>query len=155
MSQLTVPVDVTHIASLADLPEFLAAERAIAFMSVDWSGPERKGRERFLGLARRWQDASLPGIQFFLVNEDDDALRRRFPQQIRCACVPLGAGSLHWFAKGQVLRSEMQIGDCTVSQLIAWTAELWTADLRSTEFDTHDGTADMQRGSASRGGARP
>jgi hypothetical protein len=120
---------VTRIHSREDLPELLAAERAVAMLSVDWSGPERKGRERFLALAHRWQDAGLPPVQFFLINEDDDTLRDFFPRQIRCACVPLGAGAVHWLARGKVLRSEMQIADCPVSQLVAWTAELWPAEL--------------------------
>ena len=115
---------VTRIDSREDLPELLAAERAVALLSVDWSGPERKSRERFLALARRWHDAGLSGVQFFVVNEDDDALRAFFPRQIRCACVPLGAGAVHWLARGKVLRSELQVGDVPVSQLLAWTAEL-------------------------------
>jgi hypothetical protein len=119
---------VTRIDSREDLPELLTAERAVAMLSVDWSGPERKSRERFLGLARRWQEAGLPPVQFFLVNEDDDTLREFFPRQIRCACVPLGAGAVHWLTLGKVLRSEMQIADCPVSQLVAWTAELWSAE---------------------------
>ena len=101
-----------------------AVDRVIA-------GPERKSRERFLALARRWHDAGLSGVQFFVVNEDDDALRAFFPRQIRCACVPLGAGAVHWLARGKVLRSELQVGDVPVSQLLAWTAELLPDELGS------------------------
>jgi hypothetical protein len=137
---------VTRIDSRHDLPELLTAERAVALLSVDWSGPERKSRERFLGLARRWHDAGLPSVQFFVVNEDDDALREFFPRQIRCACVPLGAGAVHWLARGKVLRSEMQVGDLPVSQLMAWTAELLPDELRSDALGRADTARETRPG---------
>jgi hypothetical protein len=119
------PDEVTWITSLEDVSPVFRVERAIVFMSVDWSGPERKGRQRLRQLIEGSLASGLPPIEFFVVNEDNDTLRARFPTSIRCNCTPLGAGAMHWIEHGRIVASEPSAGSCTLQHLMAQTAALW------------------------------
>jgi hypothetical protein len=119
------PDEVTLITHIADVPPVFLANQAIVFMSVDWSGPERRGRQRLQQLIDRCRDSELPQIEFFVVNEDDDTLRSQFPTSIQCVCTPLGAGSIHWIERGRFVANEVSAGSCTLDHLFARTAELW------------------------------
>jgi hypothetical protein len=119
------PDGVTLITSLEEVPPVFLAERAIVFMSVDWSGPERRGRQRLQQLIDRSRGCELPEIEFFVVNEDDDPLRAQFPTSIQCVCTPLGAGSIHWIERGRFVASEVSAGSCSLDHLFGRTAELW------------------------------
>ena len=55
------------------IPHILAAERAMVFISVTWSAPERNARREFEEAVTRWE-TELPdhAIEFFRLEIDED-----------------------------------------------------------------------------------
>ncbi len=126
-----VHADISPILNLEDLSQVLSAERAVVFMSVDWSSPERVGRQRFYELVERLQEARVANVEFFVVNEDIDALRQRFPSAIDCSCVSLGAGAMHWLERGRVVAGEITTSAISVERLYEKSVALWPVDTHS------------------------
>ena len=123
--------DISPILNLEDLSQVLSAERAVVFMSVDWSSPERVGRQRFYELVERLQEARVANVEFFVVNEDIDSLRQRFPSAIDCSCVPLGAGAMHWLERGRIVAGEITTSAISVERLFEKSVALWPVDTHS------------------------
>jgi hypothetical protein len=107
------------------LPLINAAPRALVFLSVPWSVPERTARHAF----QKAIDQIAPlNVKCFVLDEDADwcpswlialqihGLEHGWPQ---------GAGSMIWMELGKVISSEL--GGCQLStkDIVARTEQIW------------------------------
>jgi hypothetical protein len=87
----------------AELQEILAAERAVVFVTVEWSAPERASRQLFQQFASTISaDHRHLGILLFVVPEDADFSRPWLGARVYRSLGSLGWGSVIWFERGQV-----------------------------------------------------
>jgi hypothetical protein len=103
------------------------APRALVFISVPWSGPERHARHAFYAAAEKLEgDAPDLCIHFFRLDVDDDEASQRwllslgFPQ-----FAGFGVGSLLWLEHGKVISSEVTANSLGVEGVVGRTGSLW------------------------------
>jgi hypothetical protein len=89
------------------LDEIKLANRAITFFSVDWSGPERKRRKAFFhALGRLHTLVGYRQVAAYVLDEENATIRQFFrSKKAYYSEHPLGAGSLFWLEKGQIVSS--------------------------------------------------
>ena len=109
------------------LPAVLAAPRALVFLTVPWSGPERSARVQFR-MAAEQLTAEHPelGIEFFSQDEDADWCQTwvgAFGISGLGGGVPRGAGSMLWLEGGRLVSSELGGAGLAASGIVART--LW------------------------------
>jgi hypothetical protein len=91
------------ISSEAEFFDVLAAERAVLYVTVDWSAPERASRELFEQFSKTiLADYSHLGIQLFVVPEDAEFSRQWLQAHVARTLGSLGYGSVIWFERGEV-----------------------------------------------------
>jgi hypothetical protein len=103
------------------------AARALAFISVPWSGPERQGRQVFRAAAAILDEKHADlGIAFFRLEVDEDETAQQwlisvgYPQ-----FAGMGAGSLLWVQGGHALATEINASYVGVSGIVARSTMLW------------------------------
>jgi hypothetical protein len=116
--------------STADnLPVARAAARALVFLSVPWSSPERNARQAFRAAASLLVEhyADL-GIHFFMLDEEDEACQT----WLASLGVPhfgggfaRGAGGLFWLEHGRVVSSKITANSLSAGGRIARSVSLW------------------------------
>src|SRR3954469_23168373 len=91
------------IVEAADLEQISLAPRAIVYLTVEWSVPERRTRQSFLRFV-----GGLPSslqISSFIVSEDDEFaaewLDAHTPYDKDCKS---GSGGVAWFSHGTIVR---------------------------------------------------
>jgi hypothetical protein len=110
-----------------------AAARALVFLTVPWSVPERHARLAFRAAAEQLasEHAHL-GIEFFALDEDatwcQSWLAGLGVRQLGTG-YPLGAGSMLWLESGRAVSSE--IGGCSLraGDIVARSVSLWCGPL--------------------------
>ena len=119
------PENVNFVGTVEEMQRITAADRAIVFLTVDWSVTERNSRRCFRRLIESLSEAAVPEIDLFVVNEDDDPMRQKLPASIACSCVPLGVGTMFWMERGKVVAGE--INPCSIGHrgLFERTVSLW------------------------------
>ncbi len=92
------PRTFSHSETDTDVLEAISrAKRAIVYMSVDWSGPERKRRKAFFAAIGRLHTLDpYRDVLAYSLNEDVAEFRQRFSSKFYNGKYPLGAGSLFW-----------------------------------------------------------
>jgi hypothetical protein len=104
-----VTIDASDIGIPAGLGWVVSVPRAVVYLTVDWSMPERHVREKFVALVRRFTEEELRlGIQFFVLPDEEpfvfEWLRELLPVQMKqgheIACAT-GAGSMLWLCHGR------------------------------------------------------
>jgi hypothetical protein len=101
-----------------------AAPRALVFLSVPWSHPEREARADFYSAAKHLE----PRVQCFVVDEEAEPVRRWLssvgvpPISEKAA---LGAGSVLWVEHGRVIAVEIAGHRLRASGILAKADELW------------------------------
>jgi hypothetical protein len=103
------------------------APRAVVFISVPWSGPERQGRQVFRAAAAMLnkKQADL-GIALFRLEVDDDEASKQwlvsvgYPQFAEA-----GAGSLLWLESGKVAAAEISALSVGTPGIVARSTSLW------------------------------
>jgi hypothetical protein len=108
-----------------------AAPKALVFLSVPWSCPERIARQHFVQAASRLPELSL-GVECFLIEEEAEACSRwlstlNLPPLGR---TPLGAGSLLWLQEGRIVAFEIS-GQIPAYEIIRKCKLLWANDSKS------------------------
>ncbi|MFO0798333.1 MAG: hypothetical protein U0804_12720 [Gemmataceae bacterium] len=106
-----------------------AAPRALVFLTVPWSGPERSARAQFRAAAHRLA-AEHPelGIEFFSLDEEADwcqAWVGAFGIEGLGYGVPRGAGSMLWLERGRLVSSELGGAGLAAGGIVARTLWLW------------------------------
>jgi hypothetical protein len=107
-----------------------AASRALVFLTVEWSGPERLARSAFREAPERLtaKYADLD-IAFFWLNEDTEWCQRwlagiKVPQL--GGGYPLGAGSMLWLEVDQPVSHEVGGAGLSAGQIVARSLSLWS-----------------------------
>jgi len=104
-----------------DIPEIEKADRAMVYLTVDWSVPERKAR-------RVVEDAlgSLPDLGFkFYVVEEDGPVTGPWLISRGWTKYPGGNGSLLWFERGSRIETEYLPGHSGTEPIIRKTLAMW------------------------------
>lgn len=103
------------------------APRALVFISVPWSGPERQGRQVFRAAATILGEKHAElDIAFFRLEVDEDETSQQwlvsvgYPQ-----FASMGAGSLLWLQSGEVLATEVNALSPGVSGIVDRSTSLW------------------------------
>lgn len=103
------------------------APRAVVFISVPWSGPERNAREVFRTAASRLE-VELPelDIRCFRLDVDDDVASQKWLASIGLPeFASAGAGSLVWLEGGRVVASEITANSLGTTGVVARSKLLW------------------------------
>jgi len=96
-----------RITSESELANLAHASRAVVYVTVDWSVPERESRERFHTLVEAVsREHPLAGIQFFVVAEDEPFVRTWLQRVSYLYSSPsfggFGYGSVIWLEHDQL-----------------------------------------------------
>lgn len=111
------------------LPAVIAAPRALVFLTVPWSGPERAARAAFRSAAETLANGSPElDVQCFSLDEEAEWCQAwlaglALPQI--GGGYPLGAGSMVWLESGRAVSHE--IGGCSFKPggIVARSRWLW------------------------------
>lgn len=96
------------------------AARAIVYLSVEWSGPERLTRRVVQSAIEALPDL---GFEFFAVEEDGTITE---PWLISRGCHhPRGCGSLMWCEQGRRVHTELLPGKLGAEAIVRKTLALW------------------------------
>jgi hypothetical protein len=113
------------------LPAVRAAPRALAFLPVPWSAPERNARAAFRAAAEQLAAESADlGVECFALDEEAEWCQAWLatlgvPQL--GGGYPLGAGSMLWLESGRDVAHE--VGGCQLRPggIVARTLRLWAS----------------------------
>ena len=111
------------------LPAVNAAPRALVFLSVPWSGPERAARVSFRAAAAQLAAESPElGVECFWLDEEAEWCQEwlaglGLPQL--GGGYPLGAGSTVWLESGRAV--SLEVGGCSLQPggIVARSRWLW------------------------------
>ena len=104
----------------------LAAEvRAIVYLTVDWSGPERHSRQVFQEAMNRLGE-TRQDIAFGVVGEECDGYdawlgARNVPKNLGCS----GSGPVIWLESGRVIAWEVNAAWTGADRIVDRTRFLW------------------------------
>ena len=103
------------------------APRALVFISVPWSGPERQGRQVFRAAADILGEKHVDlGIAFFRLEVDEDETSQQWLMSVGYPqFAAMGAGSLLWLQSGQVLATEIHALSLGASGIVDRSTSLW------------------------------
>jgi hypothetical protein len=103
------------------------APRALVFISVPWSVPERHGRQAFrLAAATLEKEHADLGIEFFRLEVDEDQTSLQWLCSIGYGhFAGLGAGSLIWLQSGRVLATEVNANYLGASGIVTRSTTTW------------------------------
>ena len=103
------------------------APKALVFISVPWSGPERQGRQIFRAAADVLDEeyADL-GVAFFRLEVDEDEASQQWLMSVGYPqFAVMGAGSLLWLQSGQVVATEINALSLGASGIVDRSRSLW------------------------------
>ena len=103
------------------------APKALVFISVPWSGPERQGRQIFRAAADVLDEeyADL-GVAFFRLEVDEDETSQQWLVSIGYPQFAwIGAGSLLWLQSGEVLATEINALSLGIPGMVERSTSLW------------------------------
>ena len=108
--------------------EIREAKRALVFISVPWSGPERQGRQAFHAAIAKLENKHPGfGIDFFRLEVDGDEASQRWLTSVgHLDFAIMGAGSLLWLQSGQVLTTEINASSLGATGIVPRTTSLWS-----------------------------
>ena len=101
-----------------------AAERALVYCTVEWSGPERSARpiiRQAIALLRA--EAEPIDFDFFIIPEDSTEFEPWLKSHGRPGA--LGAASVYWLESGRVVAFEINALIPGVAGLVERTRALW------------------------------
>ena len=109
------------------LPSIQKAMRALVFISVPWSGPERKSRQVFQdAVAELEANHKQLGIAYFRLDVDEDETSQKWLSAMGFPELTIqGAGSTLWLQNGKVLASEVHACSIGPSGIVARTISIW------------------------------
>jgi hypothetical protein len=104
-----------------------AAPRALVFISVPWSAPERNARQVFHAAVALLEEACPDlGISFFRLNVDEDEVSQQWLRSLGLPQLAIaGAGSLLWLEAGKLIASEITANALGVRGVVGRSVSLW------------------------------
>jgi hypothetical protein len=124
------PMEIRQDTDGSTLPTIASARRALVFLTVPWSSPERNARHAFHVAAERIA-AEHPalGVEFFSLDEDSDWCQKWLATvghpQLGTG-YPIGSGSMLWFEQGNVVLIEIGGAGLQSSDIVSRSIRLWT-----------------------------
>ncbi len=103
------------------------APRAVVFVSVPWSSPERNARQIFrAAVAQLEKDFPDVEISFFRLEVDEDEESQHWLSSIGYPqFASFGSGSLLWLQSGKVISSQISANSLGVEGLVVRSTALW------------------------------
>ena len=103
------------------------APRALTFVSVPWSMPERHARRVFRAAASRLEEMCPElDIRFFILAADEDEASQHWLASIGLPqFASAGAGSIVWSERDRVISSEITANAIGTAGVVARTMSLW------------------------------
>jgi len=118
---------------MSDEPTFLIdpsvinhVPRAVVYLGVDWSMPERRSREIVLAAL---DEMSAVDFAFFALQEDDENILQWLALK-GWRTIPLGNGSLLWFENGNLIASEIYPAIIGSKGISSKTRTMWPSSSR-------------------------
>lgn len=100
------------------------APRALIYLTVDWSVPERASRRAFLEAVRRlWDEYPALEITFYSLSEEAEAFREFLASHGHK--IPRGCGSLIWLEAGRKVDSFVAGRLLGTTGIVSRTLSLW------------------------------
>lgn len=114
------PTTRAEVATVCEQP------RALAFLSVEWSGYERHGRRVFAELAQRLTEQHPERtVSFWVLHEDWEGIADWFAACNPPVQVATGYGAVVWLERGRVVAAEEYAARAGVEELVRRTLRLW------------------------------
>jgi hypothetical protein len=109
------------------------APRALTFVSVPWSVPERHARQAFRAAVSRLEDMCPElDVRFFILGGDEDEASRRWLASIGLLqFASAGTGSIVWSKRNRVISSEITVNTLGTAGVVARSMSLWQRPLRT------------------------
>ena len=103
------------------------APRALVFISVPWSGPERQGRVEFrAAVANLEEKHSDLGISFFRLEVDEDEVSQQWLTSVGYPqFATMGAGSLLWLDSVHIVATEINALSLRSYGIVVRSKSLW------------------------------
>lgn len=102
------------------------APRALVFISVPWSTPERHARQVFRAAVSKLEAGSPDlGTNYFHLDVEDEVSQRWLLSVGFLQFAGLGVGSLLWLESGQVISSEISANSLGVEGVVVRSMALW------------------------------
>jgi hypothetical protein len=112
----------------------LAQERAVVYISVEWSGQERQSRLTFVEFMRQInQQYPEYRVPFWVVSEYSEGVAEFFERLKLPASVATGYGAIVWLEQGQVMGLLPYAAEAGLMGLVTRTAEIWKSPNPSRE----------------------
>jgi hypothetical protein len=123
------PMEIRQDTDGSTLPAIASASRALVFLTVPWSSPERKARQAFRVAAEKLAAVHPAlGVEFFSLDEDSDWCQKWLATvghpQLGTG-YPIGSGSMLWFEQGNVVLVEIGGAGLQSGDVIARSMRLW------------------------------
>lgn len=114
------------------IPLICQSSRAVVFISVPWSGPERISREVFrVAVAKLEKEFPDHGISFYHLEADEDESSQKWLTSVGHANYAIaGSGSILWVKSGSVISSELNASSIGVNGIFDCTLSVWQHNFR-------------------------
>ena len=107
------------------IERIVAANRAMVFISVPWSVPERHARQAFEEVVNQFEPPlSLAGIECFRLEVDEDQVAQEWLEKMGHPDRS-GAGNLLWLEQGKVIDAFEAVLTLGQNGILNRTNELW------------------------------
>lgn len=118
------PLNAQLLHTREDMALSLREDHVIVFVSVEWSGPERKSRVTFAEFMDRISSVG-PDISFWILSERSDCIQDWFKHLNVPPTVATGFGAVIWIANGHAVSVAEHAAEVGVEGLVNRTLELW------------------------------
>ncbi len=109
------------------IPLICESSRAVVFISVPWSGPERISREVFrVAVAKLEKEFPDHGMSFYRLEADEDEPSQRWLTSVAHPNYAIaGAGAILWVKSGSVISSELNASSIGVNGIFDRSLSVW------------------------------
>jgi hypothetical protein len=120
------PGEVSQLASLAEVEATLRRERAVVFISVEWSEQERHSRRTFAEFVGRIvREHSELGLWFGVISESSEGIGRLFEVLALPTSAATGYGAVVWLQHRRVVALVPYAAEVGPEGLVNRTLQLW------------------------------
>lgn len=120
------PAGAKLLLTREEVESSLQVERAIVFISVEWSGQERRSRVAFTDLLRRLEDEHGElKVYWCVVSEYSEDIWAWYERLMLPASASTGYGAVTWLQRGHVVGMVPDAAEVGVERLVSRTLGFW------------------------------
>jgi hypothetical protein len=120
------PEGAHRLSTCAEVEGTLHEERAVVYITVDWSGQERLSRRTFADFVHRIErEHSELRVTIWIVSDESGGIDEWFGTLKLSGATAGGYGALVWLRRGQVQDAEAYAAKAGVENLVKRTVKLW------------------------------